>query len=133
MADGMKLLALWQSVERAYGHAGYIHAKVDAQPQYDDAMATVSYGVSISEGDQYHMGMLVITGLSPNAEGRVRAAWKPQAGGVFDAAFADDMFEKLEMPSPQVFGALPIHYSMEGHLLRVDDKTHTVDVLIDFQ
>jgi len=133
MADGMKLVALWQGVEKAYGHAGYIHAKVDAQPQFESAASTVSYRVSINEGDQYRMGQLIITGLSPNAEGRVRAAWKLLAGNVFDASYADDMFAKLEMPSPQVFGALPIHYAMEGHLLRVDEKSHTVDVLIDFQ
>lgn len=133
MADGMQMGALWRNVEKAYGHIGYIHAKVDAQPQYDDAMATVSYRVSINEGAQYHMGQLVITGLSPDAEGRVRAAWQLQAGKVFDATYADDMFAKLEMPSPQVFGGLPIHYSMEGHLLQVNEMTHTVDVLIDFQ
>lgn len=133
MADGMKLAALWQSVTAAYGHAGYIHAKVDAQPQFDDATAMASYRVSVDEGDQYHMGQLVITGLSPNAEGRVRAAWQLQAGKLFDASYAEDMFAKLEMPSPLVFGGLPIHYSMEGHLLRIDEKAHTVDVLIDFQ
>ena len=133
MADGMQMAALWRNAEKAYGHIGYIHAKVDAQPQYDEAMATVSYRVSLSEGDQYHMGQLVITGLSPDAEGRVRAAWQLQPGKVFDATYADDMFAKLEMPTPQVFGGLPIHYSMEGHLLQVNEMTHAVDVLIDFQ
>ena len=133
MADGMQMAALWQNVEKAYGHIGHIHAKVDAQPQYDDAMATVSYRASVNEGDQYHMGELVITGLSPNAEGRIRAAWQLQAGQPFDATYADDLFTKLEMPTPQIFGDLPIHYSMEGHLLRVNEMTHTVDVLIDFQ
>jgi outer membrane protein assembly factor BamA len=133
MADGMKLAALWRSAENAYGHLGYIHAHADAHPEFDDDAATVSYRVSIDEGAQYRMGALVITGLSPNAEGRVRTAWKLQPGTIFDATYADEMFAKLEMPSPQVFGTLPIHYDMEGHLLRIDEKNHTVDVLIDFQ
>lgn len=133
LADGMKLIALWQSVEAAYGHIGYIHAHAEPQPQFDDAAATVSYRISIDEGAQYHMGTLVLTGLSAAGEAALRAAWKLPTGKVFDAAYADAMFTKLEQPSSEIFGFLPIHYTMEGHLLRVDEKNHAVDVLIDFQ
>ncbi len=133
MADGVKLAALWQSVTAAYGHAGYIHAHVDARPQLEGASGMAAYHVSIEEGEQYHMGELVITGLSPAAEGKLRAAWQLPSGKVFDGTYVDDMFAKLQTPSNQVFASMPVHYNTEGHILRVNEQAHTVDVLIDFQ
>ncbi len=133
LADGMKLAAYWQSVENAYAHKGYIHAHVEPQPQFDNAAATVSYSVAINEGQQYHMGALVITGLSPAAEGALRAAWQLPNGKILDGTYTDSMFAKLDKPTGQVFGPIPVHYTQLGHFLRVDDTSGTVDVLIDFQ
>ena len=129
----MQLAALWQRVQSEYAHNGYINAQVEAQPQFDNAAATVSYHVAITEGQQYHMGALVVTGLSPTAEGVLRAVWQLAPGKVFDGAYADNMFAKLEKPSKEIFGSLPLHYEKLGHFLRADDTTHTVDVLVDFQ
>jgi len=133
LADGMQLAALWQRVESAYAHNGYINAHADPQPQFDNAAATVSYRVAITEGQQYRMGGLVLTGLSPTAEGVLRAVWQLAPGKTFDGAYVDSMFVKLEKPSSEIFGALPLHYEKLGHFLRVDETSHTVDVLIDFQ
>jgi len=133
LADGMKLAAYWQSVENEYAHAGYIHARVEPQPQFDAAAASVSYRVAIAEGPQYRMGALVITGLSPAAEGALRAVWQLPKGKIFDGTYADTMFAKLEKPTGQVFGSIPVHYAQLGHFLRVDDTSGAVDVLIDFQ
>lgn len=133
LADGMKLQDLWQRVETEYSHNGYIDAHVEAQPQFDNAAATVSYRVAITEGPQYHMGGLVLTGLSPSAEGALRAAWQLATGNVFDGTYVESMLGKLEQPSSAIFGALPIHYDMVGHFLRINEPAHTVDVLIDFQ
>jgi outer membrane protein assembly factor BamA len=133
LADGMQMAALWQRVESEYAHNGYINAHVEAQPQFDDAAATVSYRAAITEGPQYHMGGLVLTGLSPTAEGVLRAVWQLAPGKIFDRAYVDSMFVKLEKPSSEIFGALPLHYEKLGHFLRVDEASHTVDVLIDFQ
>ena len=52
LADGMKLQDFWHRVENEYSHNGYIDAHVEAQPQFDDAAATVSYRVTITEGPQ---------------------------------------------------------------------------------
>jgi outer membrane protein assembly factor BamA len=133
LADGMQMAALWQRVESQYAHNGYINAHVDAQPQFDDAAATVSYRVAITEGPQYRMGGLVLTGLSPTAEGVLRAVWQLAPGITFDGAYVDSMIVKLVKPSPEIFGALPLHYEKLGHFLRVDETSHTVDVLLDFQ
>jgi outer membrane protein insertion porin family len=133
VVDGMAIAAVWQRVQREYAHRGYVDAKIDPQPQYSDADSTVSFHVAINEGPQYHMGKLVITGLSLDAERALRLNWKLMPGDVFDGAYVEDMMVKLEKPTPDVFGRLPIHYSQEGHLIQPGETPNTMDVLIDFQ
>jgi len=133
IADGMALTAVWQRVEREYARRGYTDVKMNPQPEFSDAQGTVSYRVTITEGPQYHMGQLVITGLSLDAERALRAAWRLVPGDVFDGAYVEDMLVKLEKPTPDIFGRLPLHYSQVGHLLRPGETAGTMDVLIDFQ
>jgi outer membrane protein insertion porin family len=133
VADGMALAGVWNRVEREYARRGYLDANVDPQPQYSDADGAVSYRVAIEEGPQYRMGKLVITGLSLDAERALRAAWKQVPGDVLDGAYVDDMLVKLEKPTPDIFGRLPLRYSEVGHLLAPGENPGTMDVMIDFQ
>jgi Surface antigen variable number repeat len=133
VVDGMALTAVWQRVEREYARRGYVDAKVDPQTEYSDADSTVAFRAVINEGSQYHMGKLVITGLSLDAERSLRAAWKLAPNDVFDGAWIEDMLAKLEKPSSEIFGRLPVHYSDVGHLIVAGQAPGTMDVLIDFQ
>jgi len=133
LADGMRLASGWQQIELEYGHRGYLDAKVTPVPKFDDASGTVRYDVNIVEGSQYHMGELVITGLSVDAERRLRNAWRLAPGQVFDKTFLDSTLSKLEKPTVAIFGDLPVHYAQMGHLLRTDPQSHVIDVLIDFR
>jgi outer membrane protein assembly factor BamA len=132
VADGMRLDASWQQVELEYGHRGYLDAKVTPVPQFNDASGTVAYNVKITEGPQYRMGQLVITGLSMDAERRLRNAWRLAPGQVFDKTFLDSTLAKLEKPTVAIFGELPVHYAKMNHLLRTDPEKHVIDILIDF-
>jgi outer membrane protein insertion porin family len=133
LADGMRLASGWQQIELEYGHRGYLDAKVTLVPKFDDASDTVRYDVTIVEGPQYRMGELVITGLSVDAERRLRNAWRLAPGQVFDKTFLDSTLSKLEKPTVAIFGDLPVHYAQMGHLLRTDPQSHVIDVLIDFR
>jgi hypothetical protein len=133
LADGMKLASGWQQIELEYGHRGYLDAKITPVPKFDDASGTVRYDVNIVEGPQYRMGELVITGLSLDAERRLRNAWRLAPGQVFDKTFLDSTLSKLEKPTVAIFGDLPVHYAQMGHLLRADPQSHVIDVLIDFR
>ena len=133
LADGMRLAAGWQQVELEYAHRGYMDAKVLPVPQFDDAHSTVAYNVKITEGPQYRMGELVITGLSLDAERLVRNAWRLAPGQVFDKTYVDSMLAKLEKPTVAIFGESPVHYEKMGRWLRPDTQKHVIDVLIDFQ
>jgi hypothetical protein len=133
VADGVAMEGVWQRVQREYARRGYVDAKIDPQADFSDADATVSYRVVINEGSLYRMGKLVITGLSLDAERAVRAAWKIAPNDIYDGAWVEDFLVKLEKPSPEIFGKLPIHYSEVGHLIVPGDTPNTMDVMIDFQ
>jgi outer membrane protein assembly factor BamA len=133
LADGMKIEALWQKIESYYGQRGYLDMKLTAEPQFDDNAHQISYRASISEGSQYRMGDMIITGLSVEAEKRLRQAWQIAPGQVFDDGYFEIHVKILSKPSREIFGELPVHYSEFGHLLRPDASRHTVDVLLDFK
>jgi outer membrane protein assembly factor BamA len=133
IADGMQIEAGWDRTREEYAHRGYLEAKLDPVPAYDDQSNAVSYSVNIQEGPQYHFGKMILTGISPAAERRVRAAWPISAGDIFDKAKFEELLAKLQAHQEQVFGELPVHYENVGHWLQTDAGKGTVDVLLDFK
>jgi outer membrane protein assembly factor BamA len=129
-ADGMKIAAAWQTVIDAYARLGFLDANINPVPQFDGFSNRVAYAVTITEGPQYRMGNLVLTGLSMQSEQRIRAAWKIPAGATFDKSMYDDF---LESGIKQALIGLPFHYEKIGRFLQEDPKTGKVDVLLDFQ
>jgi outer membrane protein assembly factor BamA len=133
LADGMQMEAAWDRVHEEYAHRGYLEAKIDPAPAYDDRARTVSYSVHIQEGPQFHFGKMVLTGISPAAERKLLAAWPIAAGEIFDKAKFEELLAKLQTRQEQVFGELPVHYENVGHWLQTDAGKSTVDVLLDFK
>jgi outer membrane protein insertion porin family len=133
LADGLKIERAWERAEAAYMSNGYLDAKLDAQPQFDDAAHRVSYRVRVNEGAQYRMGDMVVTGLSLDAEKLLRRFWHIAPGQVFDEDYFEVVLKLLAKPSVEVFGDLPIHYTECGHWVRPNTDRHTVDVLLDFK
>jgi outer membrane protein insertion porin family len=133
VADGMKIEAGWDRAREQYAHLGYLEAKLDPVPAYDDRAHTVSYTVNVEEGVQYHFGKMVLTGLSPAGERKLHAAWPITAGDVFDKAKYEEVLTKLQSHQEQIFGELPLHYDTVGHWLQTNAGTGTVDVLLDFK
>jgi outer membrane protein assembly factor BamA len=134
VADGMRVEAGFDKVRDEYAHVGYLDAKVDATPGYDDAAHTISYKVKIEEGKPYKFGALTITGLSIAAEKHLREAWPfPQGGELFDKAVYEEFLTKLQSEPKDIFGNLPVHYDKVSHWLNRDEGQNKVDVLLDFQ
>jgi len=132
-ADGMKIEVVLQKIQTEYTRHGYLDVKLNPQAQFDDAARQVSYRVSIVEGLQYHMGEMVITGLSLDAEKRLRRVWLLEPGQIFDNGYYENIVKDLSRPSPAIFDEMPVHYTQFGHLLRPNTEQHTVDVLMDFK
>ncbi len=133
IADGMQIEAAWDRVREEFGHNGYLDAKLDPAPAYDESAHTVSYSVSIQEGPQYRFGKMVLTGLSPAAERKLQAAWPMAPGDLFDKTKYEETLIKLQSHQQQIFGELPLHYEAVGHWLQADASKRTVDVLLDFK
>jgi outer membrane protein assembly factor BamA len=133
VADGMRIEGVLKRVASEYTRHGYLDAKLDPKLQFDDAAHKVSYQVTFIEGPQYRMGEMVITGLSADAEKRLRRAWLIAPGQVFDNGYFEQVAKELVMPTAAIFGEMPIHYTEFGHWLRPNTDKHTVDVLMDFK
>jgi outer membrane protein assembly factor BamA len=129
-ADGTKVELTWEKARNLYSRSGYLDMNLDPSPQFDDAALRVHYKVAISEGPQYHMGKLVLTGLSLEAERRIRAAWILAPEAVFDETAYQEF---LESGVKRAFFNLPVHYEKIGRFLDKDPKTGKVDVMLDFQ
>ena len=132
-ADGMKIESAWTRAEAEYKARGYLDVKLDAQPHFDDAVRQISYRIKVTEGSQYRMGDMVVTGLSLDAEKLLRRSWSIAPGQIFDDSYFEKILKVLAKPSPEIFGELPVHYTECGHWLRPNTDRHTVDVLLDFK
>ena len=129
-ADGNKIEAVWEHARATYGQAGFLDAIVNPEPQFDDKAARVIYTVTITEGPQYRMGNLVLTGLSLEGERRIRKAF-PIAQ---DAVFNKGMYESfVNSGLKSAFAGLPVHYDKIGRFLQEDQTGAKVDVMLDFQ
>jgi outer membrane protein insertion porin family len=133
VANGMQIEAGWDRVREEFAHHGYLEAKVEPTASYDESAHTVSYSVSIQEGQQYSLGKMIITGLSPAAERKLHVAWPIAAGDLFDKTKYEEILIKLQHHQEQIFGELPLHYETVGHWLQADASKGTVDVLLDFK
>jgi outer membrane protein assembly factor BamA len=133
VADGMQIEAGWDRMREEFAHHGYLDAKVDPVPSFDESAHAVSYSVTIHEGPQYRFGKMVLTGLSPAAEKKLLAAWPIPQGEIFDKTKYEEVLTKLQLHQEQIFGELPLHYETVGHWLQPDAGTGTVDVLLDFK
>lgn len=129
-ADGLAIEAGWEKIRRAYGHKGYLDVALDAQPVFDPAKATVAYKVAMTEGQPYRMGKLVISGLSVEAEKRVRKAWLLHRGKVFDLDYFHVFLTEI---AKEALAGLPVHYQHIGRFLQRHKKKHIVDVMLDFE
>ena len=133
VANGMAIEAAWDTVREEYGHRGFLEAKVDPSPTFDDQAHTISYSVKIGEGKLYKFGTMVLTGISPAAERRLREAWPIPAGEIFDKTIFEDFLTKLQVHPEKIFGDLPVHYENVGHWLKTDPEMGVADVLLDFK
>jgi Surface antigen variable number repeat len=129
-ANGVKLLATWEAARAAFEKIGYLDVKLDPVPHFDDASKNASYTVQVTEGPQYHMGKLVLSGLSMEGERRLRAAWKIAPGAVFD----DSAYEGfLESGIKDAFAGLPIHYHTIQKFLDKHPDKGEINVMLNFE
>ena len=94
LADGFKIDKGLKDVQKAFGHRGYIAARIRPSIEFDDASARVSYRFSVAEGARYFMGKLIVNGLRAEDEEGLRTKWTLGSNAVFDESYIDDFGQK---------------------------------------
>jgi outer membrane protein insertion porin family len=94
-ANAIELDNELNDIHKLYGTKGYLFAQVDASPEMDDSQATVRYQLNVTEGDQFHMGELIIDGLDPDSSKKMAAQWQMKVGDPFDDSYMSRFFKVM--------------------------------------
>jgi len=94
VANAVKIAAGLNRVRKAYGRKGYITARVRPETEFDDTGRSVSYRFRVTEGPQYHMGDLTITGLDEAATNNLRGRWRLLHREVYDEGYIEEFVRK---------------------------------------
>jgi outer membrane protein assembly factor BamA len=129
IANSMKIESSWVEVNRAYGRKGHLRIRFKMDSMFEDASRLVTYQVAISEGPQYRMGQLTITGLSEDVAKIFKNAWGIKSGEVFDSSHIIAWLNKLSREGliKQAQGMRPTQD------LSLDHEKLIVDVAVKFE
>ena len=135
VANAVKIAKGLAAVRRAYGRKGYLGARIRPETQFDDSARSVSYRFRVTEGAQYRMGDLTITGLDEAATNNLRGRWRLLHREVFDEGYLDE-FGKKAVPeflreAARSGNPLPL-FKIESKVTP-DHEKHTVDVALNFK
>jgi outer membrane protein assembly factor BamA len=137
LANGLKIDAGLKAVQKTYGKKGFLRARSGVEAIYDDVNRRVIYHVSITEGPQFRMGALKITGLPDDVALRLRHRWTLREGDVYDDSYLE-AYSKKEITeviaSALREGAIPpgTRLKMDSSV-KPDAKTLAVEVQINFK
>jgi outer membrane protein assembly factor BamA len=129
VADLTKIEKGWGEARRVFGKKGYLKVRFKPEPVFDDTRQMVTYQVAVTEGPQYRMGQVTITGLPEDEAGRVKAVWGLKAGDVFDTSYFVVFHNKIARE-----GLIKRAGGLKAvRELKLDDQKLTVDVLVKFE
>jgi outer membrane protein assembly factor BamA len=112
-----------QSVRQIYGTRGYMDPTIKADSQREDSQFTLTYAVSIVEGDVYKMGEVKFRGLDSPTRTRLENEWTLHTGDTYDASYVGRFVE-------QAYKEIGDWHSSVHEIL--DPQAKTVDVTVHF-
>jgi outer membrane protein assembly factor BamA len=125
-ANAVQLTNDLEEVRKLYGTKGYLFAHADLTPEIDDSTATVSYELSMTEGDLYRMGELTIDGIPPENASKMTGQWQMKKGDAFDDSYLQRFFKIMYRDV-----GLKVPYNIIPKQ-SVDQQNKTVDVALHF-
>ncbi len=120
------------AVRKAYARNGYINAKI-TESNTRDANRGVNYQFTISEGTQYHMGVLTITGLTPADTRTLKSKWTLAGEAIYDDSYLDQYRATVIRPFVASLAQRTGARSKFEISTKPDTQKQTVDVTITFQ
>jgi outer membrane protein assembly factor BamA len=114
------------NVRRLYGRQGYLGLGIDFTPQLR-ADGTAEFKVTVTEGDQYAVGKLSITGLDAATMSKMMSEWNLRTGNVYDSGYP-----QLFMATK--FGKYAPNLKWEWRNVEsIHEETKSVDLVIEIQ
>ena len=135
VANALKIANGLARVRRAYGRKGYLGVRIRPAMEYDDTARSVSYRFQVTEGAQYRMGELKITGLDEVATNNLRGRWRLLSREVYDEGYLDEFGKKAvtEFVREAARAGNPLPAFKIETKVTPDHAKHTVDVSINFR
>lgn len=136
VVNGLKFDKGLLAVTKAYGRQGYLTARTQATPEFDDSAQKVTYRIDILEGPQYRMGGLLFKGLTERDAKALRGAWSLRRGEVFDMGYVMEDFFRNDLGNAlrnlyeerQALGKPPPRVDVKLH---PNKETLSVDVTLE--
>jgi outer membrane protein assembly factor BamA len=123
-ANAVQLVDDLDEIHKLYGTKGYLFAHADPTPEMDDAQSTVHYQISVTEGDLYRMGDLLIDGLDPDGAKKISAQWQLKKGDAYDNGYLQRFFKIMYRD----FGQHVSYIVVPKQAINQQDKTVTVSL-----
>ena len=121
------LRATMASLATPYRQHGYLRAKIDAEPQFDDAAHTVNYTISVQPGPVFTMGELKLFNVNDEQKAEVLRYWPLHTGDVYDATVALNFLLKNKNNLPSLRGWSGTWKAFEH------EDTHVVNLEVTFR
>ena len=112
-----------KAVHQIYGTRGYMDPTIKGEAQREDSRFTVTYVVSIAEGDVYKMGEVEIRGVDSPTRTRLENDWTLHTGDIYDASYVGRFVEQAYKEIGDWHAS--VHESL-------DPQDKTVDVTVRF-
>jgi outer membrane protein assembly factor BamA len=125
VAESLKLEQGVRNVTDAYGTVGHLRAVVAYAPHLIPDTRRVRFAMQVTEGAQFRMGALTITGLPPNDIDSLQKKWPLKAGDVYNTSLAQKFWRDEGLPLLR-----RLRLSANGLQLSPGSSAETVDVRI---
>ncbi len=124
-ANTVRLADNLKDVQKLYGSRGYVAATIKANAEFDDAAATVTMHLDVTEGAVFRMGELQYRGLDNSLTAKLRAAWKLRPGDIYDAGYLTEY-----LPAAQKLLPPTLDWEVSSHVTaNVREKTVDIDLI----
>src|SRR6185503_8525581 len=81
-------------VESLYGTHGHISARLEAEPDFDDATRMATFRIVVDEGPQYRMGTVEFKGGSAAEAAALKEKWQLKSGEIYAQSYFNRFFRE---------------------------------------
>jgi outer membrane protein insertion porin family len=82
------------AVQQSYRNRGYLEAKIQRVPSFNEDAHTVSYEMRVTEGDLFRMGTLHMSGLDQGAIEKLLKNWKLNRGAPYNEEYLKNFLKE---------------------------------------